>query len=225
MSKRSYDQYCPLARSLDLVGERWTLLVIRDLISGPKRYTDLRNELDGIASDILTQRLRSLEAAGLVRRRELPPPAASTVYELTGRGRDLEPALLGLARFGLPLLEEPPSAEDPPSPERFGLLLRLLFDPAAAPAEPETVAIDSGVLRFAISYGAGGFEVLPNGGEGATAAAAVIHADVPTVYELIVGHVDPETATAEGKLSIEGDESALGRLTATFPAPAVPTAT
>jgi DNA-binding HxlR family transcriptional regulator len=222
MSKRSYEQYCPLARSLDLVGERWTLLVIRDLIAGPKRYTDLRNGLEGIASDILTQRLRDLETAGLVRRRELPPPAASTVYELTPRGRELEPALLGLARFGLPLLDEVPSADDPPSPERFGLLLRVLFDPTAAPAETETIAIDSDTVRLSVSYGLGGFEVESDRGPDGPPAAATIRADVPTIYELIVGRIAPEAAIAAGRLSIEGDEGALTRLQAAFPAPAQP---
>src|SRR5918999_945416 len=80
MAKRSYEQYCPLARSLDLLGERWTLLIVRDLIAGPKRYTDLQRGLPGLATDLLTDRLRKLERAGVVRRRELSPPAPATVY-------------------------------------------------------------------------------------------------------------------------------------------------
>src|SRR5918999_2880352 len=104
MAKRSYEQYCPLARSLDLLGERWTLLIVRDLVAGPKRYTDLQRALPGLATDLLTDRLRKLERAGVVRRRELSPPAPATVYELTQRGSELEPAVLALARFGLGLL-------------------------------------------------------------------------------------------------------------------------
>jgi DNA-binding HxlR family transcriptional regulator len=107
MSKR-YDQYCPIACSLSLVGERWTLLVVRELMHGPKRYTDLVDGLHGIGTNILASRLKELEAAGLVERRKLPPPAASTVYELTPTGRELRPVLHELARFGARLIGPPP---------------------------------------------------------------------------------------------------------------------
>jgi DNA-binding HxlR family transcriptional regulator len=107
MSKH-YDQYCPIACSLSLVGERWTLLVVRELMHGPKRYTDLVDGLHGIGTNILASRLKELEAAGLVERRKLPPPAASTVYELTPTGRELRPVLHELARFGARLIGPPP---------------------------------------------------------------------------------------------------------------------
>jgi DNA-binding HxlR family transcriptional regulator len=107
MSKR-YDQYCPIACSLGLVGERWTLLVVRELMNGPKRYTDLVDGLHGIGTNILAVRLKELEAAGLVERHKLPPPAASTVYELTPTGRELRPVLHELARFGARLIGPPP---------------------------------------------------------------------------------------------------------------------
>lgn len=107
MSKR-YDQYCPIACALGLVGERWTLLVVRELMSGPKRYTDLVAGLPRIGTNILAARLKELEAAGLVEKRKLPPPAASTVYELTPTGHDLRPVLHELARFGARLMGPPP---------------------------------------------------------------------------------------------------------------------
>jgi DNA-binding HxlR family transcriptional regulator len=107
MSKR-YDQYCPIACSLGLIGERWTLLVVRELMHGPKRYTDLVDGLHGIGTNILAARLKELEAAGLVERRKLPPPAASNVYELTPTGRELRPVLHELARFGARLMGPPP---------------------------------------------------------------------------------------------------------------------
>lgn len=100
MDARSYDEFCALAVALDHLGERWTLLVIRELMTGPKRYSDLRDGLPGIAANLLAARLRRLEADGLVHRRRLPRPAPSTVYELTDSGRDLEPALLALMRWG-----------------------------------------------------------------------------------------------------------------------------
>src|SRR5919106_2897508 len=110
--RRGYGQYCAVASALDVVGERWTLLIVRDLFLGPKRYTDLRTGLPGIATDLLTARLRTLESAGLVRRRTLPRPAPATVYELTERGRLLGPVLRGLAQVGFTLLHEVPGDAD-----------------------------------------------------------------------------------------------------------------
>ena len=111
---KRYDQYCPIACSLGLVGERWTLLVVRELMHGPKRYTDLVDGLHGIGTNILAARLKALEAAGLVERRKLPPPAASSVYELTPTGQELRPVLHELARFGARLMGPPPlEALDP----------------------------------------------------------------------------------------------------------------
>src|ERR671933_1041184 len=100
MTSRSYDQFCGIARALDLVGERWALLIVRDLILGPKRFTDLRRGLPGIGTNVLAARLKELERGGVIRRRTLPPPAASVVYELTEYGRALEGPLLALGRWG-----------------------------------------------------------------------------------------------------------------------------
>ncbi len=104
MARRTYNQYCSVARSLDLVGDRWTLLIVRELMIGPQRYTDLLEGLPGIGPNHLAERLKRLLGAGVVDRCQLPPPAASTVYELTARGRELEPVILGLARWGVELL-------------------------------------------------------------------------------------------------------------------------
>jgi DNA-binding HxlR family transcriptional regulator len=104
---RRYGQFCPIARALDLLGERWTLLITRELLVGPQRYSDLLAHLPGMWSNLLASRLRRLEQAGLVRRRWLEPPAARFVYELTESGRALEPAIYELARFGLELLDDP----------------------------------------------------------------------------------------------------------------------
>jgi DNA-binding HxlR family transcriptional regulator len=106
---KRYDQYCPIACSLSLVGERWTLLVVRELMHGPQRYTDLVDHLPGIGTNILAARLKELESAGIVEKRRLPPPAASTVYELTEAGRGLRPVLHELARFGARLMGPPPA--------------------------------------------------------------------------------------------------------------------
>jgi len=105
---KSYSQYCPIAHALGLIGERWSLLVVRELLDGPKRYTDLVAGLPKIGTNILAARLKDLETAGLVEKRRLPPPAASTVYELNAYGRDLRPVIHELARWGARSLGPPP---------------------------------------------------------------------------------------------------------------------
>ncbi|MER6134952.1 helix-turn-helix domain-containing protein [Streptomyces sp. NPDC001815] len=104
--RRSYDQYCSAARALDAVGDRWTLLIVRELLAGPRRYTDLHADLPGVSTDVLASRLKDMERDGLATRRRLPPPAAAYVYELSGRGRALLPVLQALGEWGAPLLAE-----------------------------------------------------------------------------------------------------------------------
>ncbi|MFG2725469.1 winged helix-turn-helix transcriptional regulator [Streptomyces canus] len=102
--RRSYDQYCSAARALDVVGDRWTLLIVRELLSGPRRYTDLHADLPGVSTDVLASRLKDMERDGLTTRRRLPPPGAAFVYELTARGRELLPVLQALGTWGGPEL-------------------------------------------------------------------------------------------------------------------------
>ncbi|MER6570427.1 winged helix-turn-helix transcriptional regulator [Streptomyces sp. NPDC001093] len=104
--RRSYDQYCSAARALDLVGDRWTLLIVRELLAGPRRYTDLHADLPGVSTDVLASRLKDMERDGLTTRRRLPPPGAAYVYELTDRGRALLPVLQALGRWGEAELKE-----------------------------------------------------------------------------------------------------------------------
>jgi len=108
---KHYCQYCPVAHSLDVIGERWSLLIVRDLMGGPKRYTDLAGGLPGIGTNILASRLKDLESAGDVHKYRLPPPAASQVYELTEYGRELKGVLFEMARWGARSLG-PPKQED-----------------------------------------------------------------------------------------------------------------
>ncbi|MFF1692669.1 winged helix-turn-helix transcriptional regulator [Streptomyces sp. NPDC058257] len=104
--RRSYDQYCAAARALDTVGDRWTLLIVRELLVGPRRYTDLHADLPGVSTDVLASRLKDMEREALATRRRLPPPSAAYVYELTERGRELLPVLQALAAWGAPALQE-----------------------------------------------------------------------------------------------------------------------
>ncbi len=130
MPKR-YDQYCPMAHALDLVGDRWTLLVIRELMHGPQRYTDLVDRLPGIGTNILAARLKDLEGHGIVARRTLPPPAASKVYELTEYGRQLQPAMRELAVWGARSLGPPVDQE-----QLFEGWLANALDIVVAPLAP-----------------------------------------------------------------------------------------
>src|SRR3954447_19330481 len=127
---RTYGDRCGVARALDLVGERWALLVVRELLLGPKRFTDLRAGLPQVGPDVLAQRLRELEGAGLVARRTLAPPASARVYELTARGAHLEPVILALGRFGsvAPL----PDGDAAFGPDSLAIALKTLYAPGGA---------------------------------------------------------------------------------------------
>jgi DNA-binding HxlR family transcriptional regulator len=136
--KRSYRDPCGIARALDVVGERWALLVVRELVLGPKRFTDLRAHLPGIATDVLTQRLRQLEQAGVLRPTALPPPVSGHAYKLTDRGRDLEPVLHALGRWGSQ--EGFERVTHDLSVDAFAVALSTVFEPANAHGLDATLA-------------------------------------------------------------------------------------
>jgi DNA-binding HxlR family transcriptional regulator len=148
--RKSYNQNCPIARGLDVLGERWTLLILRELIGGARRYGDVRAALPGIATNLLADRLRELEEAGLIRRNELPPPVARTVYTLSEEGwRKVPPVIQAVATFGLELLEPSESALTPLNGFLAGILLG--FDPArvSGPSASYRVEIDGRRFEFA----------------------------------------------------------------------------
>jgi DNA-binding HxlR family transcriptional regulator len=137
--KRAYDDPCGIARALDVVGERWALLVVRELVLGPKRFTDLRTGLRGVSTDVLSQRLRQLEQAGVLRQVTLPPPSATRAYELTDRGRELEQVLHALGRWGS---REPfPANDREMSVDAFAVALSTVFDPQRADGMDATLAL------------------------------------------------------------------------------------
>jgi DNA-binding HxlR family transcriptional regulator len=129
MAKRTYGDRCGIARALDVVGERWALLVVRELLLGPKRFTDLRAGLAHLSPDVLSQRLRDLEASGILEHHKLPPPASAQVYALTARGRELEPVVLALGRWGS-VAPFPPTEDARIGADAFVIALRTLFDAA-----------------------------------------------------------------------------------------------
>jgi DNA-binding HxlR family transcriptional regulator len=150
------EQYCPIARALDVLGDRWTLLILRELANGDQRFTDLRTSLPGIAPTVLTQRLRALTEEGLVTTKELPPPAARSVYTLTERGRSTGPVLSALARWGMPLLE-PPSAARQLRPERVvNIAVAVYYDAVAAAGIDERYLVRADGREVTLSSVKGG---------------------------------------------------------------------
>jgi len=210
--KRSYDQWCAVARSLDVVGERWTMLIVRDLFVGPKRYTDLLEGLPGIGTNLLAQRLRELEANGIVEKAELPPPSGATVYRLTPRGSALEPVVFALGRWGFQFLGKP-KATDAMLPDPFFLSLRASFKPERARGLTERYAFAIGERRFIVEV-ADGKPVIREGE--ATAPAATIIADTATLFALRRRELTVRKAIASGKVRVEGDPKALERFLEVF---------
>jgi DNA-binding HxlR family transcriptional regulator len=210
--RKSYGQYCALTRALDVVGERWTLLIVRDLLMGPKRYTDLRAGLPGIATDILTARLRTLEEAGFVRRRELPPPAPATVYELTEMGNGLGPAIRALGQVGLTMLGSPKPGEDV-RPERFvaGLHASFRREEFADLTETYELVIDGQPFTVEVTDGA-----LDVRQRGASSPSMSLEIDGDTFVALMTGRVSAADSLAKPGATLEGEPSVLGRFIDAF---------
>jgi DNA-binding HxlR family transcriptional regulator len=196
--RRSYDQYCASARALDAVGDRWTLLIVRELLGGPRRYTDLHADLPGVSTDVLAARLKDMEAQGLATRRRLPPPGAATVYELTPRGVGLLPVLTALAEWGAPdLAERRPT--DAVRAHWFALPLLGRFPAPEIPTVVEVV-VDEGV--FHLRLGGGG----PAYGDGpAEEPDARLVLDSDTCRELGEGVLNVEQGVTAGRIKVLGD--------------------
>lgn len=199
--RRSYDQYCASARALDAVGDRWTLLIVRELLAGPRRYTDLHADLPGVSTDMLATRLKDMETQGLATRRRLPPPGAATVYELTPRGAGLLPVLTALAEWGAPdLAERRPT--DAVRAHWFALPLLPLLRRLPATEGPAVVdvALDEGV--FHVRLGGEG----PVYGDGpAEAPDARLVLDAGTCRELGNGTLTVEQGVKAGRIEVLGD--------------------
>jgi DNA-binding HxlR family transcriptional regulator len=212
---RTYGDMCGIARALDVIGERWALLVVRELILGPKRFTDLRAGLPNIGPDVLSQRLRELEAAGLLARRTLAPPAASRVYELTERGRALEPVLLALGEWGsaAPI----PPGDPPLGIDSTVIALRTLFDARAAGDLAATYELRLGGQAFRARVAEGELEL--ERGEAPEADATIVSDPWPLGAMLWQGYA-LEDAERAGDASVEGDRRAVARFLQLFPLPA-----
>jgi DNA-binding HxlR family transcriptional regulator len=216
---RTYDDGCAAAHALDLVGERWALLVVRELLLGPKRFADLRAGLPKVSPNVLAQRLRELEEAGVVRRRKLPPPAGSRVYELTKWGEELEPVVISLGRWGARSPSRPRDAAL--SVDSLILSLRTMFDPRAAEGIWAVYELRLGEDVFCAEVADGRFEVVRGGVE---RPEAVIETDPGTLAGLVYGGRPLGEALRSGEVRIEGEEAEVKRFLTFFslpePAPA-----
>lgn len=214
-TKRSYGEACRFAYALDVVGERWALLVVRELLLGPKRFTDLRTGLPHASSNILSERLRDLEQGGVIQRRKLPPPAASTVYELTEWGRELEPIVTKLGAWGARSPFPPDSREI--GPDSIVLALRSLFDPEAAGELDAGYELRIGEQRFHVDVAGGEVELGRGPAEDPVAAIAVT--DAPTLGTVLGGQLPLDDAIASGAVQLDGSKQAAKRFLRLFPMP------
>jgi DNA-binding HxlR family transcriptional regulator len=207
---RSYGQYCSIAKALDVVGDRWTLLIIRELmIRGACRYTDLKNGLPGIATNMLSDRIRELEAAGLIRREDAPPPVATTLFHLTEAGEQLHPVLDSLAQWGVQYMVEGPAAGDEFRGQWFAFPAEFFLhdrDPDGPPLTIELRAADSPVV------------VEVSGGSVRTRLGTAVEPDLVlegaahAILAVMSGHVSAADATASLGLRASGDVGVLQRV-------------
>jgi DNA-binding HxlR family transcriptional regulator/putative sterol carrier protein len=207
---RTYNDPCGIARALDLIGERWALLVVRELLLGPKRFSQLRRGLHDASANVLAQRLRELEHAGVVRHTKLGPPAGVAVYELTERGYQLEPVLLELGRWGsgVPLTQSAELGTD-----ALMVALKTRFSSSAAGSLSATYSLRVGDDRFRAVVINGRFDVSRGP---ADAPSATLHADVATLRSVVFGRLSVADAVADGSLRIDGDRAAVERFATLF---------
>jgi DNA-binding HxlR family transcriptional regulator len=204
-----YSQFCPVARAVELLGERWTLLIGRELLIGPQRFSDLLRRLPGLSSSVLADRLASLEERGLVSRRELPPPTPAVLYELTGSGMGLKPLLFELARFGLRFMEAPRRG-DHSEPDWVRLGLEVFRRRSATPPRRFLLCVTEAgrELRIHVAGGPSGTLVSESGAD----ADATVFASGPRMLGLASGALEPEGAARSGAIHVEGDLAALREL-------------
>ena len=208
---RRYNDPCGIARALDVIGDRWALLVVRELIFGSKRFVQLRDGLGGVSPNVLTQRLRDLESAGVVRRDVLDPPASVTIYKLTHRGRALEPILLELGRWGS---QEPVTTSHEMSVNALFLALKTVFDPDMAVDATFALRVDGDWFRVTVADH--WIDIIRARTEQPT---TIFQTDVTTLRAVAFGREAVTDAERDGRLRVVGDRRVAERFTRMFPAP------
>lgn len=204
--RRSYDDACASAHALDLIGERWAMLVMRELMMGARRFGDLRATLPGLSANVLTQRLEGLEAAGIVVKRKLPPPASVQVYELTEWGLEAEPILLALGKWGVRSPMHDPTL--PLSAVALMLSFRAKFDPVKARGLETSIQFRFGEEAFFTGIRKG---VLTTE-RGEREADVTVTGSPPAVAGLVYGKVPLKEMEKQGALTVSGEKAALMRL-------------
>jgi DNA-binding HxlR family transcriptional regulator len=212
MARHRYQQYCALARTLDVAGDRWTLLIVRELAPGPRRFTDLLDGLPGVSRNLLTERLRVLERAAIIARHELPPPAARWVYELTDDGRDLAVAMAPLIAWGARRLGERKPGESFrarwPAVAMAGLADR---EAARGVSESYQYVVGDAAFHFTIDDGS----IQLHDGR-AQDPAVTVTTDEETWVDIASGKITASSAAAAGALTVAGDAEAAKRLRKIF---------
>ncbi len=213
-SKRHYEDACATAHALDLVGERWALLVIRELMLGPKRFSDLRESLPGISANVLTQRLEGLEVAGILMRRKLPPPAAAQVYELTEWGYESEPIFQALGRWAARSPSHDPTL--PFSTASLVLSMRTMFNAERAKGMEARIGFRIGEETFLACLADGRIEIDRSPLDGAD---VIFTGTPPVLAGAIYGGQKLEMLEQAGALQVEGDRALAQRFVGLFPLP------
>jgi DNA-binding HxlR family transcriptional regulator len=215
MKKRTYAQSCAVARALDMVGERWTLLLIRELLTGPLRYKDLLERLPGIGTNLLAARLKELEQAGIIFRATLPPPAGSMVYELSEVGRELEAVVLALARWGLKYAPE--AAKDDFYHAGLTMVaMKATFRAEKAEGIRETYEYHIEGEIFHVIVDEGTVETFRGP---ARKPDIIVETGVDTLNDIAAGQISPEEAVKSGKVNLTGELSVFKRTVELFALP------
>lgn len=209
MARFRYEQFCPLARAAEILGERWTLLVLRELACGPQRYSDLRRRLTGVSSSVLSERLARLEERGLVTRRQQPPPAPATLYELTADGEAFRPALHQLMRFGVRFLD-PVRGGDHLEAEWLKVGLVAFARSGPLPRRTFAVHLPDGAAELVLRVTSGGRGTRVEAGPGP--AETRIRTAPLTLLGVLSRQIDPLEAVRAGAIEASGDLAALREL-------------
>ncbi|HEV2886387.1 MAG TPA: winged helix-turn-helix transcriptional regulator [Jatrophihabitans sp.] len=213
MARRSYGQICGLSRALEIVGERWALLIVRDLIAGPKRFTDLRQGLPRIPTNVLSARLKELEQANVLQRRILPRPATAVVYELTDYGRELDDILLALGRWGAQSMTQP-EADDIYTVDSLMMAMRASYQGPPAGSQPEPVNYELRITDVVISLTVQDGQLGVS--DGPQPNPDLVIETHHGFAALLMGRISPSEALENGSVRVTGDPELLTEFANTF---------
>ena len=211
MNQKSYGQFCGFARALEIVGDRWALMIVRDLLVGPKRFSDLHDGLPGIPTNVLTTRLKQLEAAQVVDRRPLPRPPGGVAYALTPRGRELEQSVVAIGRWGAQMLDAP-RPNEVVTTDSIAMALRTTFRPESADRVRARIELHVGDIVVHAAIDNGKIAV----GRGPLEKPDLVVVASPAIKALMAGEMTPSEALASGEIHITGSRRLFDRFAKMF---------